>query len=226
VAKRDKQEVGRDEGRILGAGEPDRRVEHGRVEGATREWNEDPAGAGTLPAEVEAAARDERRSEHCGQTGEGDDRGDHSLGRSLSARLATTRMSRPGNSRTMRERSEPPKISRRRDSSGVPTKMYVEPRLGGDASHRSDEVVSLFLEEVHAEDACEPAQGGELRGLLLGRRPARRLHPDRVHLRAEPLGRAPRTPHDPLRFRLRPGRRSPRQSRARSPNRGSLRALG
>ena len=56
---------------------------------------------------------------------------------------------------------------------------------------------------MRAEDAGEPAERGELRRLLLGRRPSRRTHPDRVHLRTESLRRAPRAAHDPLRLRLR-----------------------
>ncbi len=123
VAKRHEQEIGRHERRVLGVREADGGVEHGRVERAAGEGNEDPANAGVRLAEPEAAADDERRTEPGRKSGERDDGGDHPGNRSRSARFATTRMSRPGSSRTMRERSEPPKISRRRDSSGVPTKM-------------------------------------------------------------------------------------------------------
>ena len=189
VAERHEQEVGRDERRVLGLREPDRRVEHGRVERAAGERDEDAPRAGCAAGAAGTPLRDdERRAEHGGERGESDDGGDHSVSRSRSARFATTRMSRPGSSRTMRERSEPPKISRRRDSSGVPTKMYVEPRSRGDAAHRRDEVVALLLEEVRAEDAGEPPQSRELGHLLLGRRRPVGPHPERVHVGAEAAG--------------------------------------
>ena len=54
--------------------------------------------------------------------------------------------------------------------------------LVGDAADGRDEVVALLLEEVDAEDAREPAQGGELRrSSSVGRRPGR-PHPERVDL--------------------------------------------
>ena len=123
IAERDEQEVGGDEGRVLGASEPDRRIEDGLVERAAGERDEDPVVARARTAQPEAAACHEDSAQDGRESCESDDRGDHSVSRSRSARFATTRMSRPGSSRTMRERSEPPKISRRRDSSGVPTKM-------------------------------------------------------------------------------------------------------
>src|SRR5579862_2532172 len=128
VAERDEQEVRGNEGRALRMGEPDRCVEDRGVEVGSGERDEDSRSPGAGPPQPEPAAGDERRREAYGESGEGDDGRDHSDSRSLSARFAITRMSRPGSSRTMRERSDPPKISRRRDSSGVPTKMYVEPR--------------------------------------------------------------------------------------------------
>ena len=50
------------------------------------------------------------------------DDGGHRSRSSRSARSATTRMSMPGSSRTSAETSDPRRISRRRDSFGVPTK--------------------------------------------------------------------------------------------------------
>ena len=104
-------------------GDADGGREHGGVERAG-ERDEDPPPPAPRPAQRRrrSAAEDERRGEKHHEPAERDHRRDHSsLARS--ARLATTRMSMPGSSRTMRDRSEPPKISRRRLSSGVPTKM-------------------------------------------------------------------------------------------------------
>ena len=111
----------RGRGSPLCAGDPDRRVEHGRVEAAAGERDEDARGPAAAalrrrPRGRRARRRGERRARRARR------RGDHRLRSSGRARSATTRMSMPGSSRTIRESSEPPRISRRRDSSGVPTK--------------------------------------------------------------------------------------------------------
>ena len=98
----------------------------------------------------------------------------------------------------MRESSEPRRISTRRRSSGVPTKMYVAAAFVGDPADRCNEIVAFFLEEVDAEHAREPTQRGKLRCFLVGRRPTRPPHPDRVDLGAETLGGAPGAAEDPL----------------------------
>ena len=95
--------IGGDEYRLLRPRDADRRLEHGRVERAVGERDEEPRLArtarGRLPAPEPHAVRSSR-----------------------SARSAMTRMSMPGSSRIIRDTSEPRRISTRRRSSGVPTK--------------------------------------------------------------------------------------------------------
>src|SRR5581483_7091587 len=122
------QQVGGDEDGVFGACNADGSVEHRRVEAAACEGDEDAAcGARRLQRPRRATAVDEQGGERDDEEGECDDEGDHGWAGPVpsrrSARLVTTRMSMPGSSRTMRERSDPPKISRRRDSSNVPMKM-------------------------------------------------------------------------------------------------------
>ena len=65
-----------------------------------------------------------------------------------------------------------------------------------------DEVVTLLLEEMDAQDAREPPERRQL-GRLLGRRlVGGRPNPERIDLRPEPLRRAPRASEDPLGLRL------------------------
>ena len=109
------------ERRVLGLRDAQRRVEDGGVERAAAERHEDPALARPQLAQPNAAASDEGTASTIASAARAMTASDHGVSLSRSARLATTRMSMPGSSRTMRESSEPPKISRRRDSSGVPT---------------------------------------------------------------------------------------------------------
>ncbi len=103
--ERHHQEVGGHEHRILGARDAKRRVEDGRIELAIGERDEEPR----LPGSALGIASPPGSS--------------HERSSSRSARCATTRMSIPGSSRTIRETSEPRMISTQRRSSGVPTKM-------------------------------------------------------------------------------------------------------
>ena len=105
----------------------------------------------------------------------------------------------PGSSRTSLERSEPFSTSRRRDSSGVPRMTYVEPRSWA-VRNGFDQVLAVDLEEVDAEDRSEPPERRELCLLLLGELMTSRAYPDGIHVAAQALRRAPRSPHDPLRF--------------------------
>src|SRR5262249_53292345 len=74
--------------------------------------------------------------------------------------------------------------------------------FAGDAANGFDEVVAAFLEEVHAEQAGDAAQRGQL-CLFVGRWfAAVRVHPEGVDVGAEPLRGAPGAAEDPLRFRL------------------------
>ena len=124
VLERDEQEIGGHEHGALCASDADRGVEHGRVEAAAREGHENAPG-------VSRRSQPPRRSAAVGESdgkrddegAENDDECGHDGLSGRSARLATTRMSIPGSSRTMRESSEPRRISTRRRSSGVPTKM-------------------------------------------------------------------------------------------------------
>src|SRR5262249_37094221 len=122
VLERDDQHVGGDEGRALGAGDADRRGEHdggGAVAGGGKE---DPLRLRRGSERPRGTSRvDERRGEDDDEDEERDQERGHGAASSRSARSATTRMSMPRSSRTIRDSSEPPKISRRRDSSGVPT---------------------------------------------------------------------------------------------------------
>ena len=103
--ERDDEEVGGDEHRVLGARDPQCRVEDSFVELPVCEGDEKsrlprPGSVG-LPRGPEP----------------------HDRSSSRSARCATTLMSIPGSSRIMRDTSEPRVISTQRRSSGVPTKM-------------------------------------------------------------------------------------------------------
>src|SRR5579862_1722975 len=121
--ERDDEEIGRHEDAFLCAGDPDGGAEYRGVELSAGEGDEDPGSPDSSSHRVTAVALcDQCGAQHECERGERDDGGDHGTSLSRSVRSVMTRMSRPGNSRTMRERSEPPRISRLRDSSGVPTK--------------------------------------------------------------------------------------------------------
>jgi hypothetical protein len=121
VPQRHDQQVRRHERRVLGTRDAQRGVENGGFQRAAAERHEDPALARSQLAQPKTAARGESNPEHDRKRGKCDNGGDHGVRWSRSARLATTRMSIPGSSRTIRESNDPPKSSRRRDSSGVPT---------------------------------------------------------------------------------------------------------
>ena len=72
----------------------------------------------------------------------------------------------PGSSRTIRESSEPPRISRRRRLVRGADEDVGRAALVGDAADRRDQVVAFLLEEVDAEHAREPPERGQLGRLL------------------------------------------------------------
>ena len=187
--ERDQDQVGGDERRLLRSRDADRRVEDGRVEVAARERHEDRVVA---PGAQACGRRCAEKSS--------------SRARSVLrvARSATTRMSMPGSSRTIRERSEPPKISRRRDSSGVPTKTYVEPRSRGDAAHgrRRGRRRRSSRKWMPSRLARRRRAASWVCSSGVGSRPAGRTQSASIS-RAEPLRRAPGAAQDPLRLRLR-----------------------
>src|SRR5262249_45049192 len=113
--ERDMDQIRGDERRLLGPGDADCGVQNRLLEAPVDEWNENTV----RPRLLASPGQERHRRQYHGQDGLDDV---HS-GSCRSARSATTRMSMPGSSRTIRESSEPPKISRRRDSSGVPMKM-------------------------------------------------------------------------------------------------------
>src|SRR5262249_21071474 len=116
----DMDQIRGDERPLFGPGDADRRVQDRLLKAPVDEGHENALRAG-----LRASPGHERKpSEQHGQ----DRVNEIQSGSCRSALSATTRMSMPGSSRTIRESSDPPRISRRRDSSGVPTKMYVEPR--------------------------------------------------------------------------------------------------
>ena len=79
----------------------------------------------------------------------------------------------PGSSRTSRERSEPFKISRRRDSSGVPRMTYVEPRSRATRRTVSTRSSPSISRKWTPRIDGEPPQRGELYLLLLRQARAR-----------------------------------------------------
>jgi hypothetical protein len=121
--QRQDQQVRRHQGGVLCPRDPDRRRQDGRIELAVCERNEE------APRPVTPAPSEKKTqpvSDGGKQSGSGkadDDPDDHRSASSRSARSAMTRMSIPGSSRTIRDRREPRRISTRRRSSGVPTKM-------------------------------------------------------------------------------------------------------
>ena len=171
VAERDEQEVRGDEGRVLGVREPDRGVEHGRVERAAGERDEDAPGTGMRTAQPEAAAHHEGAGQHGASAASamtaaiiprqpvpvGPVRDDADVEAGQLAHHA-------GEKRAAEDLAAARLVGRADEDVG-------RAALGGDAPHVVDEVVSLLLEEVHAEDAGQAAQSRELRRLLLGRRP-------------------------------------------------------
>src|SRR5262249_52724391 len=102
--------------------ETNRSIEDGGIELAAGERDQYSA-CTRLPMDEPSSIGlvDKRSREHEDEPAKDGDRGSHFSSSSRSVRSAITRMSIPGSSRTMRDKSEPPRISRRRDSSGVPT---------------------------------------------------------------------------------------------------------
>ena len=75
-------------------------------------------------------------------------------------------------------------------------------RVDHDAAHRVDEVVTLLLDEVRAENDRKPPERRKLYLLLLRRLLAGAANPERIHVGAEALGGAPRAAQEPLGRRL------------------------
>ncbi len=202
LLERHDDQVGGNERRVLGAGDPDPGGEHGRVERAAGERDEDPLGAAGCDRRAAPAERDSRERRGQRRRARRSSAIVIARGSSRSARSATTRMSTPGSSRTSFETSEPRRISVRRDSSGVPRKTYVEPRSATNcltASGRLSPSTSM---------KCAPRMLARRRSaasdtvLLLGQLRPGPANPERVDLGAEPLAGAEGAAQDPLRARL------------------------
>ena len=191
---------------VLGAGDPDRGVEHGRVERAAGERDEDPPRA--RPAARRGACS------RCGTTSAAAS-SDHERGERDDERRSWRRASRGRRGSRRRgcrcRAARAPcarAASRRRsrgagDSSGVPTKMYVEPRSA--ATRRTVATRS----SPSSSRKCTPRTTASRRSAAscvasssVGGRPGFRTQSASIS-RAEPLRRAPGAAHDPLRLRLR-----------------------
>ena len=124
VLARDDHEIRGDERRLVRMGDPDRRVEHRLVE-PPGERHENAPAAPRRESAREATRADGEHDDCHGERTRHHEQDDlamrHSASSFRSARFAITRTSTPGNDRTSAETSEPRMISRRRDSSGVPS---------------------------------------------------------------------------------------------------------
>ena len=159
--ERDDDQVGGDERRVLGARDPDRGVEHRRVERAAVNGTRIRATRSRRSMRGRRRSDGDARARRCGR-----DRSlepeRHRGSSSRSARSATTRMSMPGSSRTSRETSEPREDLAPARLVGRADEDVGRAALARDLLARSSTRSSpSLLEEVDAEDAREPPQRGE-----------------------------------------------------------------
>ena len=168
------REVGRDERRVLGAGEPQRRVERGLRERARRRTGTGCAGRSPPPARprpTHAAAgatyqdRDESRGQQHGAATISTDVIGRSPPASRRARSATIRRSTPGSASQQAERQAG---SRRRRSAPRARRACPSGRRWSRAraATRADavgDVVARLDEQVRAEHGGQPPQRVELR---------------------------------------------------------------